>query len=121
MAGVNPKDLVGLTKPPLHLVPPSGLVHTSMAMKDGAEKYGPYNWRENEVLASIYVGAALRHLQQWYDGEDLAQDSGAHHLGHAAACCLILLDAMENSCLRDDRPIPGNSPDLIKRLTDENK
>lgn len=115
----NPKDLIGLTKPPISLVSPIGLVHTAMAMKDGARKYGPYNWRDNKVIASIYVDAAMRHILQWNDGEERAEDSGAHHLGHAAACLFILLDALENGCLIDDRPTPGKTSEVIKRLTSD--
>lgn len=113
----NPKDRIGLTKPPIDLVPPAGIIHTAMAMGDGARKYGPYNWREKDVKARVYVAAALRHLMQWLDGEDEAQDSGVNHLAHASACCFILMDAQENGCLEDDRPKPGKSPEIIKRLT----
>lgn len=114
---MNPKDLIGTTKPPISLVPPAGIIHTSMAMSDGARKYGPYNWRENNVVSRIYVDAAMRHLLAWLDGEEAAEDSGVHHLGHAAACCFILLDALENDCLEDDRPKAGAAADLIKRMT----
>lgn len=119
MNSTNPKDLIGVKKPPLALVPPAGVIHASMAMKDGAQKYGPYNWRESDVSAMVYVHAAMRHLQQWLDGEDVAEDSGAHHLGHAIACCSIILDAATNATLIDDRPLPGKSSQLIKELTEE--
>lgn len=115
---VNPKDFIGLTKVPLHLVPVAGLIHEAMAMKDGARKYGPHNWREYEVLATVYVAAALRHIYAWFDGEELAEDSGAHHLGHAKACLGILLDAMENGMLSDDRPLKGAAPRLFSELVE---
>lgn len=92
-----------------------------MAMGDGARKYGPYNWREKDVKARVYVAAAQRHLMQWLDGEEVASDSGVHHLAHAAACMFILLDALETGCLDDDRPKAGAAADLIKRLTTERK
>lgn len=111
----NPKDLIGLTKVPLHLVPPAGLIHEALAMQDGAEKYGAFNWRANAVLASIYVAAALRHIYAWYDGEDVAADSGHHHLGHARACLGIILDALETDSLGDDRPDPGATSRLLER------
>jgi len=118
---INPKDLIGITKPPLSLVPPVGTIHTAMAMKDGAAKYGPYNWRENPVVSSIYIDAALRHIASWQDGEELAEDSGAHHLGHAAACLYILLDAQASECLVDARPGRGVSAALLKHLTEGKK
>lgn len=117
VAGVNPKDRIGVKKPNLHLVPSTAIVHCAKAMEDGAAKYGPYNWRENKVIASVYVSAAERHLRQWFDGEDEAEDSGQHHLAHAMACLAILLDAQEGENLKDDRPFPGKTSELIKRLT----
>lgn len=113
----NPKDLIGVDKAPLHLVPSALKLHVAMAMKNGAEKYGPYNWREKSVRSSIYVGAAFRHLEAWFDGEEFAEDSGVHHLAHAAACLGILLDAMEVGNLIDDRPTKGAAPELIKRFS----
>lgn len=115
----NPKSRFGVKKPPMHLVPPSSKIYLSQGFKDGADKYGPYNWRENSVAASVYVGAAQRHLDQWWDGEELAEDSGVHHLAHAMACLAILIDGKETGNLIDDRPLPGAASELIKKLTVE--
>ena len=115
--GTNPKDLIGLAKPPLHLVPPAGLILTSLAMGDGAKKYGAFNWRDNDVRATVYVAAALRHLMSWSDGEDLAVDSNRHHLAHAAACLFIIMDAEATGNLVDDRPPPGAAARLIAAHT----
>jgi hypothetical protein len=79
----------------------------ALAFKDGAVKYGPYNWREHMVSASVYYGAARRHLDSWWDGEDVSADALVHHLGHVMACCAILLDALTVGKLNDDRPIKG--------------
>lgn len=86
-------------------------------MRNGAEKYGPFNWREKKVKATVYISAALRHINQFLDGEEIAEDSGATHLGHALACLGIILDAQETGNLVDDRPIPGAATKVIKRLT----
>jgi len=114
--GTNPKDLLGIKKVQLNLVPPSSIIYQALAMEDGAKKYGPYNWRENKVIASIYVAGAMRHLQQWYDGEELASDSQKPHLAHALACLGIIVDAKETGNLVDDRPLPGAASALIARL-----
>lgn len=111
--GVNPKDLIGIKKVPLNLLPTAGLIHEALAMKNGAEKYGPFNWRDKSVQASIYIGAAQRHLLAWLDGEEIAEDSGVHHLGHAKACLGIILDAIETNSLHDDRPLPGATARLL--------
>lgn len=103
----NPKDLVGLTKLPLRLVPPVAMARMAEALENGASKYGPHNWREFGVSASVYYEAALRHLFAWADGEDEAPDSRVHHLAHAMACLAIMFDAMEIGKLNDDRPVPG--------------
>lgn len=114
----NPKTKFGVTKPSITKVPASAMFYCAMAMMDGGRKYGPYNWREKDVTASIYIDAAWRHLMSWFDGrEELAKDSKVHHLGHAMACICIIIDAMENGCLNDDRPINGDVAGLIERLT----
>lgn len=110
---VNPKDRLGVAKVSLSNIPSAGLIHEALAMRDGATKYGAHNWREYPVQAKIYVDAALRHIFAWVDGEEVAEDSGVHHLGHARACLGILLDAMENGKLGDDRPLPGAASRLF--------
>lgn len=116
----NPKDLIGLTKLPiLSVVNPSSLLYEAWAMRDGAQKYGPYNYREKGVRASIYVDACLRHLLAWWDGEEVAPDSQVHHLGHAKACLGIIIDGIEHGNLVDDRPIKGSAPKILERLKNE--
>jgi hypothetical protein len=114
--GENPKDRIGATKVDLSLLPPAGLIHGAHAFMDGAAKYGPYNWREKKVLARVYVAAAMRHMADWLDGEEVAEDSGVHHLGNAIACCAILLDAQETGNLIDNRPVKGSASAILKRL-----
>lgn len=100
----NPKDLLGAVKVSLTKLPAIAVMHGAHAMMDGAVKYGAYNWRDKKVIASIYVDAAMRHLTCWFEGEREASDSGVHHLGHAIACCAIILDAEATGNLIDDRP-----------------
>jgi hypothetical protein len=113
----NPKDALGIKKPNLFLIPPSSLVYQALAMQDGAVKYGPYNWRENSVSASIYIAAAMRHMASWVDGETNAADSGKPHLGHALACLGIIVDALETGNLVDDRPKVGAASKVISAWT----
>jgi hypothetical protein len=115
----NPKTRIGLTKPSMRGIPSAAMIHLGGAMADGIVKYGQFNWREHAVSASVYEDAIWRHLMAWRDGEDTAQDSGRHHLAHVMACCAILLDAMENGKLNDDRGPRGNAPEVIARLTQE--
>jgi Domain of unknown function (DUF5664) len=113
----NPKDLLGVKKPRLSLVPPSGFVYAALAMANGADKYGPYNWRDKKVQTMIYLEAAMRHILSFQDGEECAKDSGIPHLGHALACLLIIIDAKETGNLVDNRPKAGAMAELIERFT----
>jgi Domain of unknown function (DUF5664) len=114
---VNPKDLMGSVKVSITKFPAIGTIMGAMAMGDGAVKYGPFNWREKDVIASIYVDAAYRHLMAWFEGQENATDSKVHHLGHAIACCAILLDAQALDTLIDDRPVV-NSGAWLNELFD---
>lgn len=108
----NPKTAIGVTKVPLHLVPPSAKHYLALALADGARKYGPYNWRDASISVSVYKAALERHMDAFWDGEDFAPDSGLHHVAHAMACCALILDAMTLDRLNDDRPTRGASPGL---------
>jgi len=103
------------------LVPPAGILHTAAAMMDGAAKYGPYNWRDKPVPIMTYIGAAQRHIMQLLDGENYDPISKVHHAGHAAACMMIILDALECGALIDDRPKPGGASDLIRKFDKDDK
>jgi hypothetical protein len=112
----NPKKRYGDLKPNLALIPGSASVHMALGLEDGADKYGPFNWRDDPVEAMVYIAACKRHIDEWMDGEDCARDSGAHHLGHAIASLAILIDAMECGTLIDNRPTPGAVSDLIEEV-----
>ncbi len=104
ITSLNPKDLIGAKKLSMSVLPDVAIAHFNHAMQNGAAKYGAFNWRDKSVGATTYINACRRHLAQWFDGEEVASDSGVHHLGHAAACLAILLDAQECGQLVDDRP-----------------
>ena len=100
----DPKGIAGKTKPQLQLIPPALNVETAKALSLGADKYGPWNWRENKVEIMTYLGAMKRHIDCLIEGEDIDPESGAHHLGHVAAGCGIVLDARKHGTLIDNRP-----------------
>lgn len=112
----NPKDLVGQTKAQMWLTPPAAKIALAEALMDGAIKYQPYNWREKGVRVSVYLSAAERHIMDFLDGQDYAEDSGVHHLGHAMACFAILLDAISLGNVVDDRPPKGRAPQLLEEV-----
>ncbi len=116
---MNPKDIIGQTKPSLSAIPFPAVYAVGRAMQDGEKKYGRFNWREHNVNSDVYIDAAMRHLLAWNDGEDVAEDSGCNHLAHAAACLMILIDADFTDSMNDQRPTvkTGNIARYIKENT----
>jgi hypothetical protein len=101
-------------KPSPTLVPSTAILCTAMAMKDGADKYGPYNWRTGSIPLMEYLDKVLRHIHAYIDGQDCAPDSNLNHLYHAAADLDIIIDSMHSSTLKDNRPVKGASSELIE-------
>ncbi len=115
----NPKTLMGRRKVPvLSVVPACAILREGEAMSygafeapraDGGRGYGPYNWRDQAVEYMTYVDAAIRHLTQAVEGEDVDPQSGALHLAPARASIGILIDALEHGKAIDNRPRVRNA------------
>lgn len=103
----NPKKAFGDAKPGIGNVPASVLQELGPAMDEGAEKYGRYNWRDTSVQAETYYNSTIRHLMQWWEGEDIDPDSGISHVTKAIAGLFVLRDAMIHEKFIDDRPQKG--------------
>lgn len=117
---LNPKDLVGAKKLPLELIPRGALIGVARAMAEGARKYGPFNWRDQSIQAVTYAAAALRHVNEWLDGEDIDPETGdakVHHIDLAIAGLMIMRDAALCGTLRDNRHTPGNFGDGLRAAT----
>lgn len=112
----NPKDAIGDTKLPMHLVPQTGIIYETMAFLEGAVKYGKFNWRVAGVRNSIYLDAIKRHLAKYENGEDVDPKTLVEHLASIRACCNIILDARECGKLTDDRAPRAPTSALIDRL-----
>jgi hypothetical protein len=116
----NPKDAVGRAKIPLHLWPASASAAGAVGILEGELKYGRNNFRATNVDASVYVAAAKRHIDAWFEGENNS-DVGVPHLGNALACLAILVDAQANGTLVDDRNFTRERDGyaaLVKSLTE---
>lgn len=111
LASGNPKDLIGVKKPSFEFIPMSTVMMTNEAFRDGAAKYGAFNWRQSKVRADVYYNAAMRHMTQWFLGNDKASDSKIDHRAHAIACLMILMDAEDQGSLIDNRPKVGKPLD----------
>jgi hypothetical protein len=120
---VNPKDAIGSVKLPLHLWPAGATAMGSLGLLEGMLKYGRTNWRATEVIASIYVTAAIGHIWAWFEGEEVTTDTGNPHLANALASLAILVDAQMTNTLIDDRNFNGdaNYRALIEKLTPQVK
>ena len=103
----NPKDAIAVSKMPLDLFPTTAIAYGSLALYEGALKYGRNNWREAGVRASVYLAACKRHLDKWAEGHEVDPESRVHHLANALACLAIVIDARECGKLVDDRHYQG--------------
>lgn len=112
----NPKDAIGATKLPMHLIPGTAKAHLALAFLEGALKYGKYNWRVAGVRASIYLDAMERHMEKWKNGEDVDPLTCVPHLASVMACCAIILDARAVGKLNDDRPPSAPVSETIDAL-----
>jgi hypothetical protein len=111
---MNPKDVVGKTKPQLALIPPSALIEVAKVAQVGDDKYGPFNWREIPIEVMQYLHAMHRHLAAFLDGENNDTESGASHLAHVIQTAAIVIDAQACGTLIDNRPKPGPAARLIR-------
>lgn len=112
---LNPKDAAAQGKVRLGLLPAAGIIHGALAATDGADKYGPYNWRTGPAISMMtYLDALERHIMALRDGEVYDFKSGVHHLGHVIAGAAIILDAEAVGQLVDDRPSVGPAGSLMR-------
>ena len=113
--------MIGMRKAPMSGLPAPVLMECGLVKLHGDLKYGAYNWREAGVRASVYYNAFFRHIEAWYEGEDLDPDSGEHHIAHAITGLMVLRDSqMFGNCV-DDRPIshkPGWIQDMNERASE---
>lgn len=77
-------------------------------LKFGATKYAPDNWRRGFAWRRL-IGAALRHLFAFADGEDDDPESGLSHIDHAACCVMFLSEHQKRSLGEDDRYIASDN------------
>lgn len=114
----NPKDAIGVSKLPMHLVPGSAKAYLTLAFFEGALKYGKYNWRIAGVRTSIYLDALERHLEKFKNGENVDEKTKVPHLASIMACCSIILDANLVGKLNDDRPPKAPVSKLIDEMAE---
>lgn len=92
-------------KPRTDLLPTAPLLKIAEVLGFGAKKYDAHNWRGG-IEYSRLLGAALRHLLAFNDGEDIDPESGLSHLAHLGCCVLFLLEQEAKGTGVDDRYKP---------------
>ena len=81
---------VGKTR--LELIPTELIKGVGEVLTFGAQKYDADNWRKfKKEDHRRLVGAAMRHLEAYRNGEYLDNESGLPHLAHAATNMGFLL------------------------------
>lgn len=91
-------------KAPLGLIPESALTEVAFVLQHGNGKYGTGNWRKGTGLEWMRLAnASLRHIVRWISGETIDPSSGYHHLAHAIASLVMLLEYYHTKNGIDDR------------------
>lgn len=100
------------------LLPVDALREVVRVFTFGAGKYEVRNWEKGIRYGRCYA-ACQRHLNAFWEGETADQESGIHHLAHAAWNALTLL-AYELRGMRvfDDRPLEAFNK-LLSDMTKE--
>lgn len=89
-------------KPMMELLSPKWLTAVATVLTFGARKYAADNWRKGLKQRRL-VGAAMRHLNAYNDGEDLDPESGLSHLAHASCCLMFAFELKITHPELDDR------------------
>mgnify|MGYP001074572079 CR=1 FL=1 len=92
-------------KAPLALIPSETLTQIAHVFGFGAKKYAVNNWRKDADSTewSRTYSSIQRHLNSFWQGEDIDPDSGLSHLAHAATQIMILMIQQEEGKNMDDR------------------
>lgn len=99
----NPKQAIGIKKISESLLSINVLNELSLALLEGALKYGEYNYRETGASTQTYYNACQRHLKSYMNGENIDPDSNISHITKAIACLMIMRDSEIIGKLKDDR------------------
>jgi len=95
------KDKVDVT-----MIPSIAILEESKALMVGEKKYGRWNF-EKGFKTSDLIGAALRHIYAYLDGESHCPVDKQHHLGAARASLGMLLRLEQLNKVTDDRSPNG--------------
>lgn len=106
---VNPKDMAASTRVRFSAVPMNVVAEAALGMTEGMSKYGRHNYRIAGARASVQYDAAMRHLNAWWEGEDIDAKSGLSHITKTITALIVLRDCQMRGIVVDDRP-PASAP-----------
>ena len=84
------------------LLPVGPLTVVAELYAAGAVKYDDHNWRKGYEWSKSYA-ALMRHITQFWDGEDHDQETGLPHVASVVFHAFSLLEGMEHHRDFDDR------------------
>lgn len=103
MSNGGKKDAIGdPEKPRLSFLPKEAVWEIGKAFSYGEIHYGANNWK-NGLKVTYLIDAALRHIFQFLDGENLDSKSKCHHLGSAIANLCMAIWMLARKPELDDR------------------
>lgn len=89
-------------KPDLSILSNVALNEIAKAFQFGANKYGRYNYLGGFEWTRL-ISACLRHVYAFAWGEENDSESGIHHMAHAGACVIMILDHVLRGLGTDNR------------------
>lgn len=78
-------------KPRYSLLPTGTVLNVVQVLEYGAVKYEVDNWQKVPDARTRYYDAAMRHIDDWWNGSEIDEESSLPHLAHAICCLLFLL------------------------------
>ena len=78
-------------KPRYSLLPSGTVNQVVQVLEYGAVKYKIDNWQHVPSARTRYYDAAMRHIDDWWNGSEIDEESSLPHLAHAICCLLFLL------------------------------
>lgn len=85
------------------LIAPWALEQLAKVYTYGTVKYYDDNWWKGLKWRKDVYGCITRHIAKWLRGEKNDDESGLHHLAHAAWNCFALMEYERNRIGTDDR------------------
>lgn len=85
------------------LIAPWALNELAKVYTYGCQKYDDDNWWKGLKWKKDVFGCILRHVWRWFRGERFDDESGVHHLAHAAWNCFTLMSYERHSLGIDER------------------